>query len=193
MTLGIIKTSGCVKPQMHLRTSFNSLFFQRPAVNESSFKTMLSHMYVVLHLPAFSQFPQLLFLLSGSQASGILFRTSPLGIPGVIAPEILFRCTFYAIIHTLTHHDMRMRLFASVNACFRIVNGKTPCMPFAGFLTYKILHQFKALFRCQFTGQRDFQFPISRTVRTFKLVSRLPEMGRIIHGPFRHVPVLREL
>ncbi|MGK3295924.1 MobA/MobL family protein, partial [Escherichia coli] len=41
----------------------------------------------MLHLPAFSQFPQLLFLLSESQASGILFRTSPLGIPGVIAPE----------------------------------------------------------------------------------------------------------
>ncbi|MGK3295870.1 hypothetical protein ACSLNR_28170, partial [Escherichia coli] len=40
---------------------------------------MLSHMFVVLHLPAFSQFPQLLFLLSESQASGILFRTSPLG------------------------------------------------------------------------------------------------------------------
>ncbi|MGK3295858.1 hypothetical protein ACSLNR_28065, partial [Escherichia coli] len=32
-------------------------------------------------------------------------------------------------------------------------------------------------------------FPIGRTVRTFKLVSRLPEMGRIIPGPFRHVPV----
>ena len=30
--------------------------------------------------------------------------------------------------------------------------GKTPGVPFASFLTYKILHQFKALFRCQFTG-----------------------------------------
>ncbi|MGK3295904.1 hypothetical protein ACSLNR_28605, partial [Escherichia coli] len=30
---------------------------------------MLSHMFVVLHLPAFSQFPQLLFLLSESQAA----------------------------------------------------------------------------------------------------------------------------
>ncbi|MGK3295850.1 replication initiation protein, partial [Escherichia coli] len=42
---------------------FNALFFQRPAVNEAPFKAMLSHMFVVLHLPAFSQFPQLLFLL----------------------------------------------------------------------------------------------------------------------------------
>ncbi|SQZ13139.1 Uncharacterised protein [Escherichia coli] len=84
---------------------------------------------------------------------------------------------------------MRMRLFASLNARFRIVNGKTPCMPFASFLTYKILHQFKALFRCQFTGQRYLQFPISRTVCTFKLVSRLPEMGGIISRPFRHVSV----
>ncbi|MGK3295902.1 hypothetical protein ACSLNR_28590, partial [Escherichia coli] len=40
-------------------TSFNALFFQRPAVNEAPFKAMLSHMFVVLHLPAFSQFPQL--------------------------------------------------------------------------------------------------------------------------------------
>lgn len=93
MTLGIIKPSGSFKTQMHFGTSFNALFFQRPAVNEAPFKAMLSHMFVVLHLPAFSQFPQLLFLLSESQASGILFRTSPLGIPGVIAPEILFRCT----------------------------------------------------------------------------------------------------
>ncbi|MGK3295841.1 hypothetical protein ACSLNR_27890, partial [Escherichia coli] len=43
--------------------SFNALFFQRPAVNEAPFKAMLSHMFVVLHLPAFSQFPQLLFFL----------------------------------------------------------------------------------------------------------------------------------
>ncbi len=152
MTLGIIKPSGSFKTQMHFGTSFNALFFQRPAVNEAPFKAMLSHMFVVLHLPAFSQFPQLLFLLSGGQVSGILFRPSPIGIPGVIAPEILFRCTFNAIIHTLAHHNMRMRLFAAVNARFRIVNGKTPGVPFASFLTYKILHQFKALFRCQFTG-----------------------------------------
>lgn len=68
MTLGIIKPSGSFKTQMHFGTSFNALFFQRPAVNEAPFKAMLSHMFVVLHLPAFSQFPQLLFLLSESQA-----------------------------------------------------------------------------------------------------------------------------
>ncbi|MGK3409295.1 hypothetical protein ACSLOF_26395, partial [Escherichia coli] len=35
---------------MHFGTSFNALFFQRPAVNEAPFKAILSHMFVVLHL-----------------------------------------------------------------------------------------------------------------------------------------------
>ena len=35
MTLGIIKPSGSFKTQMHFGTSFNALFFQRPAVNEA--------------------------------------------------------------------------------------------------------------------------------------------------------------
>ena len=65
MTLGIIKPSGSFKTQMHFGTSFNALFFQRPAVNEAPFKAMLSHMFVVLHLPAFSQFPHRLFLAAG--------------------------------------------------------------------------------------------------------------------------------
>ncbi|MGK3409292.1 hypothetical protein ACSLOF_26375, partial [Escherichia coli] len=42
---GIIKPSGSFKTQMHFGTSFNALFFQRPAVNEAPFKAILSHMF----------------------------------------------------------------------------------------------------------------------------------------------------
>ncbi|MCL9358555.1 hypothetical protein MU767_23775, partial [Salmonella enterica subsp. enterica serovar Enteritidis] len=40
------------------------------------------------------------------------------------SPEQYFRRTFHTIVNTLAHHDMRMRLFPSVNARFWIVNGK---------------------------------------------------------------------
>ena len=152
MTAGHHQAVRQLQTQMHFGTSFNALFFQRPAVNEAPFKAMLSHMFVVLHLPAFRNSATAL-LLSESQASWNPFSHLPARDTWrYSAGNSLFRCTFNAIIHTLTHHDMRMRLFAAVNARFRIVNGKTPGVPFASFLTYKILHQFKALFRCQFTG-----------------------------------------
>ncbi|MGT9608223.1 hypothetical protein ACVWDG_05900, partial [Escherichia coli] len=61
----------------YFRSSGNLLEEESAVLGQAVTNLMLSHMFVVLHLPAFSQFPQLLFLLSESQASGILFRTSP--------------------------------------------------------------------------------------------------------------------
>ncbi|WP_253029658.1 hypothetical protein, partial [Escherichia coli] len=169
--------------------SFFALFFLRPAVFVSPFFALFSLLFVVLLLPAFSLFPLLLFLLCGGLVSGFLFRSSPVGFPGVFAPVFLFRCAFFAFFLSLALLVLRLWLFAAVFARFRFVFGFSPCVPFACFLSFFFLLLFLALFRCLFSGFCFFLFPFGRSVRSFFLVCRLPVLCGFFSRPFRLVSV----
>ena len=84
---------------------------------------------------------------------------------------------------------MGVRLLAALDRRNRVVDGVLVGVGLAQLLLDEVLNQLAALVGVQLAGQGDLDFAVSAAALALVLVTRLPELARVVLGPARHVAV----
>lgn len=191
VALNVVGPSNDFGARVRFKASFGTLFFRHPTIGRTPFGTVLSRVFIILRLPTFSRFPRLLFLLDRDRTSKVLFHASPLKVPNIVTPRVLFQYAFGTVVRALARRSVHVELFTTIGTHFQVIGNGAPNIPFTDFLACGVLRRFGTLFQYRFAKWYGFGFPVNQAIHAFGLIDHLPRVKEVVPNPFQRISIYK--